>query len=196
MTGPTHQRDKDMKKPVLRTLSAQLHLLRGAEPVPVLLHVIDMGLGLDRHSITMTRKDGGAMHLTGSLSGVTFHPQERRGAPRRIARDMALYIAWHALCHSGMSSAKARAAVLQMWESNGWKGVPDESALGKRLQAAADEWQSGRADFLVGEYSSASEELYLGAYRQDWRPGDDLVGLGWFWVYGTETAVRGRFSSR
>ena len=41
-----------MKKPVLRTLSAQLRLLRDAEPVPILLHIADMGLGLDRHSVT------------------------------------------------------------------------------------------------------------------------------------------------
>lgn len=41
-----------MKKPVLRTLQAQLQLARDAEPVPILLHIADMGLGLDRHSET------------------------------------------------------------------------------------------------------------------------------------------------
>ena len=193
MTGPTHQRGKDMKKPVLRTLSAQLQLSRDAEPAPILLHIVDMGLGLDRHSVTMARQDGGAIPLTGILSGVTFHPQERRGAPRKIARDMALYIAWHVFASGGQSTAKARKKVLEMWSGNNWPGVPDEAALGKKLQAASDEWSRKRLAFLVGEFGDASENFYVAARDAMPCQNGQITGDGWFWPYGTERAIFGKF---
>lgn len=188
-----------MKKPVLRTLSAQLQLSRDAEPVPILLHIVDMGLGLDRHSVTMARQDGGAIPLTGSLTGVTFHPQERRGAPPKLGRDMALHMAWRLYeCGGKMSEAQARQKVLEHWSSNDWRGIPDESALNKKLHSANAEISKKQYSFFAADFGESEKSIVVLANQKafDLKPGEFARGdgRGWVWRYGSEKAIFGTFS--
>lgn len=185
-----------MKKPVLRTLDAVLQISRDSGPVPIHLHVVDLQMGLDRHAVTITRRDGGAISLTGTLAGVTFHPKERRGAPTKLSRDMALYMAVRLFaCGGKATTAQARQQVLELWVCNNWRGIQDESTLNKKLKTAIAEIRRLGCSVYMHDCSPVKDGFVVLAPEKtfDLAPSQhaSLLGDGWFWRYGTEKAIFG-----
>lgn len=195
----TPPRNPGMKLPIVRAIPAALQLSQGFHPVPIVLHVTDMRLGLDRHSVTVMSKYGEPLIHTGTLSGVTFHEQERRGAPPKLGRDMALRMALHLyLCGNKMSEAQARQKVLELWSCNDWRGIPDESALNKKLHKADAEISRSQLSFFAADFGESEKSVVVLADQSafDLKPREyaRAKGEGWVWHYGMERATFCAFS--
>ena len=158
-----------------------------------------MDMGSDEHSTTLQfqGKAGHVFTAHGVLSGVRFRDVETRGAPKKQARDVALWLALHFFqCGGENTKAQAREAVLELWSGNGWQGVSDTTHLNKKLREIEKTLKGLTVLAATFGEITKSKVIALPHDALDIKPHQHLRGngVGWRWSYGDEVAIFGKFS--
>lgn len=171
------------------------------------LYANDFGDGATKHLLDghLTDLYGATSRFSGHLSGVQFMPRETRGAPIKIARDVALFLAYQWFLGIAKSGAKAKPEseaqqdVMELWAGRGFKGVNEETHLRKRLKSGTNSVRGLSLMHYVCK-STAPDGAMVAALNDafDLRPGEciGMNGPGWYWRYGTEVAFQGSFTVR
>lgn len=84
------------KKPVQRAIEILIQNTESGDSVKGIFYANDFGDGATEHALDghFTDARGKTRRFFGRLSGVQFVPVETRGAPKKVARDVALFLAY------------------------------------------------------------------------------------------------------
>lgn len=194
------------KKPVQRAIGILIQNTESGDSLEGIFYANDFGDGATEHALDghFTDTRGETRRFFGRLSGVQFVPVETRGAPVKVARDVALFLAyqWHLGAAKRGAEARAerdaRQGVMNLWEARGFKGASEETHLCRRLKAGAEAVHG--LSLLRYECATPTPDgLVIAALESvfDMRPGEymGINGPGWFWRYGMEQAIEGNFTA-
>lgn len=194
------------KKPVQRSIEILIQNTESGDSLEGIFYASDFGDGATEHVLDghFTDTRGETRRFFGQLSGVQFVPVETRGAPVKVARDVALFLAyqWHlgAAKRADVAYAErdAREGVMNLWAAQGFKGVSEEKHLRRRLKAGAATVYG--LSLLRYECATPTPDgMVIAALESvfDMRPGEymGINGPGWFWRYGMEEAIEGKFTA-
>lgn len=194
------------KKPVQRAIEILIQSTESGDSVKGIFFANDFGAGATEHVLDghFTDTRGETRRFFWRLSGVQFVPVETRGAPVKVARDVALFLAyqWHlgAAKRADVAYAErdAREGVMNLWAAQGFKGVSEERHLRRRLKAGAETVYG--LSLLRHECATPTPDgMVIAALESvfDIRPGEymGINGPGWFWRYGMEEAIKGKFTA-
>ena len=194
------------KKPIQRAIEVLIrHRITGQELTGT-VYANDFSDAETVHHLEghLADAQGGAVKFVGQLSGVQFVPVETRGAPKKVDRDVALFLAYQWFLGNAKRETEAKArnvarqGVMELWATNGFKGVTEETHLTKRVKAGAQAVHGLSLMHYVctgvnpdGVMIAAHEDAF------DWRPGEyvGINGHGWYWRYGMEAAIEGGFTA-
>lgn len=196
------------KKPVQRAIEILIQNTQSGDSVKGIFYANDFGDGATEHLLDghFTDSRGETRRFFGRLTGYQFGPVERRGAPRKIARDVAIFLAYQ--WHLGAAKRKdaqarpqkdARERVMNLWAERGFTGASEETHLRKRLKAGAA-GVHGLSLMRFECLTPTPDGVLIAALESafDMSPGDSIGidGPGWFWRYGMEEAIEGAFAAR
>lgn len=163
--------------------------------------VIDHCDGAQSHVFSARLTDGlsrQSLTVGGSVSGFSFlRTPERRGAPRKDARNMAVLLAYKWFYARDQSAPergramRAKSAVVDLWTKNGWKGVTEESHVTSRLRAQEAILKQLRASLLSHVCDDGLDGCLLAGESPGFTFGSSEVsfsGKAWWWRYGSEHA--------
>ena len=199
------------KKPIQRAIEIFIRNRVSGDSLKGLFYANDFGDGAAEHLLDghLTDSQGVTQRLFGRISGLRFVPLVTRGAPKKNARDVALFLAYRWFLGGGTvpkAKSKARQGVMNLWAANGFKGASEETHLRKRLRAG-DEATRGLSRLRVvtdgippGVVAKATADgMVIAALPDafDVRPQEHIAidGVGWYWRYGMEEAVHGHLSA-
>ncbi|WP_143227229.1 MULTISPECIES: hypothetical protein [unclassified Acidovorax] len=199
------------KKPVQRAVEVLVRDRMSGDSLKGLFYANDFGDGADEHVLDghLTDARGVTRRFVGRLSGVRFTPMAKQGAPKKVARDVALFLAYRWFLggeSAPRAKSRARQAVMELWAARGFKGASEETHLRKRLHAGEKAAQGlsrlrvvtdGKPS--VGHAEATLDGIVIAAPPDafDVRPGELVAinGIGWYWRLGMEEAVQGRLSA-
>ena len=194
------------KKPIQRSIEILIQPRGSGDGLKGMFYTNDFGDGAAEHPLDghLTDSQGVTRRFFGRLSGVQFVPVETRGAPEKVARDVALYLAYQWFFGNALRDGKpwpkriAKQGVLDLWAGRGFKGASEETHLNKRVKQGGKTVHGLSLMRYVcagvspdGAVIAAHEDVF------DCRPGEyiGINGPGWFWQYGMETAIQGNFTA-
>ncbi len=200
-------RPMKQKKPIQQAIEAVIWSPQTGDELRGTFYANDFGDGAKEHHLDgyLTNSQGVKSKFQGRLSGVQFAPREARGAPRKTARDVALFLAFKWFHATGGGASKtvvernARDCVMGLWAELGYKGVTEETHLRKRLKSGAGALNGLSLLRYVCTTDAPDGAVVAAPYSAfDLRRGESMSinGSGWFWRYGMEAAVQGRFSAK
>ena len=186
-----------MKKPTRRTIGLTLRLSELNLALSGSVYVNDYGDGATKHAIDgrLTDQKGVVYALSANLSGVKVLPIERRGRPRNLGRDIALWMAFRWFQCLPRSESVARKNVIDLWESNCWAGVSEDTHLNKKLRAAKKHMKKNKLSVLCHVCTDSLDGIVVAMDESafDVAPFQHMHGdgRGWFWRYGEKEASFG-----
>lgn len=199
------------KKPVQRAVEILVRNRVSGDSLEGLFYANDFGDGADVHLLDghLTDSRGVTRRFSGQLSGVRFTPMAKQGAPKKVGRDVALFLAYRWFLGGATApreKSRARQEVMELWAVQGFKGASEETHLRKRLHAGEKAAQGlsrlrvvtdGKA--ADGHANATRDGVVIAAPPDafDVRPGEHVAinGFGWYWRLGMEEAVQGRLSA-
>lgn len=192
--------------PIQRAIQVVIASPERGREVMGILYANDFGDGATRHSVEgyLTGPQGVQWKASGHLSGIQFEPMPSKGAPKKIGRNVALFLAYQWFFFPAVLLGETRMPavvlrwVMDLWQNRGFKGVTEETHVRKLVKAGA-ECMSGyrllrQETTIDGKPSGVVFAVPQGTFSvlPDGQIG--LHGPGWMWRYGEEEAVYGRLS--
>lgn len=194
------------KKPIQRAIDVLIKSSVSDDALQGVFYTNDFRDGATEHLLDghLTDSQGATRRFSGRLSGMQFVPVETRGAPAKVARDVALFLAyqWFLGIAERVAPARAESAarqgVMELWAAQDFTGVSEETHLRKRLKTGAAAVHGLSLLHYVctsadpdGMVVAALEEVF------DLRPGEymGINGPCWLWQYGMEAAIQGSFTA-
>lgn len=198
-------------RPIQRAIQILIRYPASGYALNGVVYANDFSDGATLHHLEgyLTDAQGAACKFVGQLEGLQFVPVETRGAPVKVARDVALFLAYRWFLGGGIAAkakSNARQGVMDLWAAQGFKGASEETHLRKRLSAGEKSTHGlsrlrvvtdGSA--VVGLANGGPDGMVIAAPPDafDVRPGECVAinGRGWYWRYGMEKAVQGHLSA-
>lgn len=187
--------------PIQRAIEAAITRSDTGEKLTGTLYANDFSDGAVIHQLAgyLTDSQGDSWKFLGELGGVQFVPKETRGAPKKTARNVALFLACEWLrSQEAEGSNVSHAAVLEklreLWAALTLDLTFEDKTLREQVSAGKD---AVKGASLLSHFNPA--HLTAGAviaaeWREFNRHGDggfSVKGEGWRWQYGMEHATHG-----
>ncbi len=192
--------------PIQRAIQVVIASPERGREVSGILYANDFGDGATRHSVEgyLNGPQDVQWKASGHLSGIQFEPMPSKGAPKKIDRNVAFFLAYQWFFFPAVFLGKTRMPavvlreVMELWQSRGYKGATEETHARKLVKEGADgmsEYRILRQETtLDGKPSGVMFAMPPATFTQLHDGHLSLCGPGWMWRYGEEKAVYGRLS--